>query len=346
MVTAAAYAVTSSTSPFEKTTIERRELGPLDVLIEIKFVGICHSDIHTAHDEWAGTHYPFVPGHEITGVVVAVGPDVTRHQVGDRVGVGVFVDSCGECDACRGGEEPFCLNGATTTYNSKGRDGEWTQGGYSTHIVVTEHFVLSMPDGLELDTAAPLLCAGVTLYSPLAHWGAGPGKKVAIAGMGGIGHIGVKIAHAMGAEVTVLSKSLAKKDDGLKFGADHYYATSDPATFTQLRGEFDLIANTVSAKLDFDAYMSMLAIGGTLVELGLPEEPIEVDAFSLVRNRRILAGSLVGGVAQTQEMLNFCAEQGIAAEIEVISANEIDEAYRRVIAGDVRYRFVIDVATI
>ncbi|AOW93247.1 alcohol dehydrogenase [Rhodococcus sp. WMMA185] len=345
MVSVAAYAVTSSTSPFEKTTIERRELGPLDVLIEIKFVGICHSDIHTARDEWMGTHYPFVPGHEISGVVVAVGPDVTRHRVGDRVGVGVYVDSCGECDACRDGEEPFCFNGATGTYNSKGRDGEWTLGGYSTHIVVTERFVLSIPDGLELDAAAPLLCAGITLYSPLAHWGVGPGKKVAVAGMGGLGHIGVKIAHAMGAEVTVLSRSLGKKVDGLRFGAEHYYATSDPATFEQLRGRFDLIANTVSANLDIDAYMSMLGIDGTLVELGLPEKPIEVAAFSLARNRRSLAGSLVGGIAQTQQMLNFCAEHSIAAEIEVVSASGIDEAYRRVIAGDVRYRFVIDAST-
>ncbi|WP_072690687.1 NAD(P)-dependent alcohol dehydrogenase [Rhodococcus marinonascens] len=346
MVTAAAYAVTSSTSPFEKTTIERRELGPLDLLIEIKFAGICHSDIHTAHDEWAGTHYPLVPGHEIAGVVSAVGSDVTRHQVGDRVGVGCFVDSCGECDACRTDDEQYCFNRATGTYNSKGRDGEWTQGGYSTHIVTTERFVLSIPDGLELDVAAPLLCAGITLYSPLAHWGAGPGKKVAVVGMGGLGHVGVKIAHAMGAEVTVLSRSLAKKGDGLKFGADDYYATSDPATFEQLRGKFDLIVNTVSANLDIDAYISMLAINGTLVELGLPEKPIEVGAFSLVRNRRSLAGSLVGGIAETQEMLHFCAEHGIAAEIEVISASEIDEAYDRVLASDVRYRFVIDIATI
>ncbi|KXX56490.1 NAD(P)-dependent alcohol dehydrogenase [Rhodococcus sp. LB1] len=346
MVTAAAYAVTSSEGAFEKTAIERRELGPLDILIEIKFAGICHSDIHTARNEWGSTHYPVVPGHEIAGVVSAVGSDVTKHRVGDRVGVGCFVDSCGECDACRADEEQYCVNRVTGTYNAKGRDGEWTQGGYSTHIVVTERFVLSIPDGLDLDVAAPLLCAGITLYSPLAHWGAGMGKKVAVVGMGGLGHVGVKIAHAMGAEVTVLSQSLGKKDDGLKFGADHYYATSDPSTFTQLRGKFDLIVNTVSVNLDIDAYMSMLAINGTLVELGLPEKPIEVRAFSLAANRRSLAGSMVGGIAQTQEMLDFCAEHGIGAEIEVISADEIDGAYDRVVGSDVRYRFVIDTATI
>ncbi|MFD4368606.1 NAD(P)-dependent alcohol dehydrogenase [Rhodococcus sp. NPDC058521] len=346
MVTAAAYAVTSAGSAFEKTTIERRDLGPLDILIDIEFAGICHSDIHTARNEWGGTRYPVVPGHEIAGIVAAVGSDVTKHKVGDRVGVGCFVDSCGECDACRADEEQYCFAGVTATYNSRGRDGERTQGGYSTHVVVTERFVVSIPDGLELDVAAPLLCAGITLYSPLAHWGAGPGKKVAIIGMGGLGHVGVKIAHAMGAEVTVLSQSLSKQDDGRRFGADGYYATSDPATFQDLKGKFDLILNTVSVNLDVDAYVSLLAINGTLVELGLPEKPIEVRAFSLAANRRSLAGSMVGGIAQTQEMLNFCAEHGIGAEIEVIGADDIDSAYERVIASDVRYRFVIDTATI
>lgn len=346
MVTAAAYAVTSADSTFEKTSLERRELGPLDVLIEIEFAGICHSDIHAARNEWGGTRYPLVPGHEIAGVVSAVGADVTRHRVGDRVGVGCFVDSCGECEACEADQEQFCVRGVTATYNAKGRDGERTQGGYSTHIVVTEAFVVSIPDGLELDVAAPLLCAGVTLYSPLTHWGAGPGKKVAIIGMGGLGHVGVKIAHAMGAEVTVLSQSLSKEADGRRFGADAYFATSDPDTFGQLRERFDLILNTVSVNLDIDAYMSLLAIDGTLVELGLPEKPIEVRAFSLAKNRRSLAGSMVGGLAETQEMLNFCAEHGIGADVEVIAADQIDAAYERVLASDVRYRFVIDAATI
>ncbi|MCY4669178.1 MAG: NAD(P)-dependent alcohol dehydrogenase, partial [Rhodococcus sp.] len=234
----------------------------------------------------------------------------------------------------------------TGTYNATDRDGERTQGGYSTHIVVTEHFVLSIPEGIELDVAAPLLCAGITLYSPLRHWNAGPGKKVAIIGFGGLGHVGVKIAKALGAEVTVLSQTLGKKDDGLRLGADHYYATNDRETFKALRGEFDLILNTVSVNLDIDAYMSLLAINGTLVELGLPEKPIEVRAFSLAANRRSLAGSMVGGIPQTQEMLDFCAEHGIGAEIELIPASDINDAYERVIKSDVRYRFVIDTATI
>ncbi|QNG19904.1 NAD(P)-dependent alcohol dehydrogenase [Rhodococcus triatomae] len=346
MVSAAAYAVTAPDSPFEKTTVDRRELGPLDVLVEIKYAGICHSDIHTARNEWGGTRYPVVPGHEIAGIVAEVGSEVTRFEVGDRVGVGCFVDSCGECEPCLAGEEQYCVVGVTGTYNARGRDGERTQGGYSTHIVVTERFVVSVPDGLGLDVAAPLLCAGITLYSPLAHWGAGPGKKVAVIGMGGLGHVGVKIAHAMGAEVTVLSQSLGKKDDGLRFGADDYRATADPETFRDLRGRFDLILNTVSVNLDIDAYMSLLAINGTLVELGLPEKPIEVRAFTLAANRRSLAGSMVGGIAQTQEMLDFCARHGIGAEIEVIPASGIDAAYERVVASDVRYRFVIDASTI
>ena len=346
MVTAAAYAATSADGPLEKTTVERRELGPLDILIDIKFAGICHSDIHTARNEWGGAKYPIVPGHEIAGVVAAVGSDVTKHKVGDRVGVGCFVDSCGECDACLAGEEQYCRKGVTGTYNATGRDGERTQGGYSTHIVVTEHFVLSIPEGIELDVAAPLLCAGITLYSPLRHWNAGPGKKVAIIGFGGLGHVGVKIAKALGAEVTVLSQTLGKKEDGLGLGADHYYATNDRETFKARRGEFDLILNTVSVNLDIDAYMSLLAINGTLVELGLPEKPIEVRAFSLAANRRSLAGSMVGGIPQTQEMLDFCAEHGIGAEIELIPASDINDAYERVIKSDVRYRFVIDTATI
>ncbi|NMM83874.1 alcohol dehydrogenase [Rhodococcus sp. SRB_17] len=346
MVTAAAYAATSADGPLEKTTIDRRELGPLDILIDIKFAGICHSDIHSARNEWGGARYPLVPGHEIAGVVAAVGSEVSKHKVGDRVGVGCFVDSCGECDMCLAGEEQYCRTGVTATYNAKGRDGERTQGGYSTNIVVTEHFVLSIPDGIELDVAAPLLCAGITLYSPLRHWNAGPGTKVAIIGFGGLGHVGVKIAKAMGAEVTVLSQSLSKQEDGFRLGADHYYATKDTETFKTLRGQFDLILNTVSVNLDIDAYMSLLALNGTLVELGLPEKPIEVRAFSLAANRRSLAGSMVGGIPQTQEMLDFCAEHGIGAEIEVIPASDINAAYERVIKSDVRYRFVIDTATI
>ncbi|MCA1005956.1 NAD(P)-dependent alcohol dehydrogenase [Rhodococcus hoagii] len=342
---ASAYAAPSADAPLEKTTIERRDVGPRDVLIEIKYAGICHSDIHTARNEWGGTSYPVVPGHEIAGIVAQVGSDVSKHAVGDRVGVGCFVDSCRTCASCEAGEEQYCENGVVDTYNTVGRDGKITAGGYSTHIVVDEDFVLSIPDGLALDVAAPLLCAGITLYSPLAHWGAGPGKKVAIVGMGGLGHVGVKIAHAMGAEVTVLSQTLSKKDDGLRFGADHYYATAEKETFKALRGQFDLILNTVSVNLDMDRYLSLLAVNGTLVELGLPENPISVRGFSLLKNRRSLAGSLVGGIPQTQEMLNFCAEHGIGAEIEVIPADRINDAYDRVVASDVRYRFVIDAST-
>ncbi|MBY6413697.1 NAD(P)-dependent alcohol dehydrogenase [Rhodococcus sp. BP-252] len=345
MTSATAYTATAADAPLEKVTIERRELGPNDVLIDVKFAGICHSDIHTARNEWGGTSYPVVPGHEIAGIVAEVGSDVTKHKVGDRVGVGCFVDSCGKCDACLAGEEQYCFEGVIATYNSKLPDGSITQGGYSTQIVVTEGFVLRIPDGIELDVAAPLLCAGITLYSPLKHWGAGPGKKVAIIGMGGLGHVGVKIAHAMGAEVTVLSQTLSKEEDGRRLGADHYYATSDKATFKKLRGQFDLIINTVSAKIDMDRHMSLLAINGSLVILGLPSEPIEVRGFTLAANRRSLAGSMVGGIPETQEMLDFCAEHKIGAEIETIPADKINEAYERVLKSDVRYRFVIDAKT-
>jgi len=344
--TVPAYAATSATAPLEPTTIERRDVGPHDVLIDIAYAGICHSDIHTARGEWGGIDYPLVPGHEIAGVVREVGPEVTRHAVGDHVGVGCFVDSCRECDNCRAGQENYCLKGETGTYNGVGRDGKPTAGGYSTAIVVDEHYVLRIPAGLGLDVAAPLLCAGVTLYSPLRHWGVGPGTKVAIVGLGGLGHMGVKIAHAMGAEVTVLSQSLKKQEDGLRLGADHYYATSDPETFTALANEFHLIVNTVSANLDLAAYLGLLRLDGTLVEVGLPENPLTVPGFALLTNRRNLSGSKIGGIAETQEMLDFCAEHGFGADVEIIAADRINEAYERVVASDVRYRFVIDVSTL
>ena len=345
MLTVTAYAAPAADAPLEKTTIERRDLGPLDVLIEIRYAGICHSDIHTVRDEWGGTRFPVVPGHEITGIVTGVGPDVTRHAVGDRVGVGCMVDSCGTCPPCTGGREQYCESGATFTYNSIGRDGRLTHGGYSTHVVVTEGFVVSIPDSLALDVAAPLLCAGVTTYSPLRHWGAGPGSRVAVVGMGGLGHVAVKIAHALGAEVTVLSQSLGKRDDGIRFGADHYRATADRTVFKELRGTFDLILNTVSVDLDLDAYLGLLDLDGTLVMLGLPEKPMSVGGFSLTGKRRSLSGSNIGGIPETQEMLDFCADRSIAAEIEVIAAEQINEAYERVLRSDVRYRFVIDAAT-
>ncbi|WP_030934136.1 NAD(P)-dependent alcohol dehydrogenase [Streptomyces sp. NBC_01527] len=345
MTTVAAYAAPAAKAPLERTTIERRAVREFDVLIDIKFAGICHSDIHQAREGWGQAIFPMVPGHEIAGVVSEVGPGVTKFAVGDRVGVGCLVDSCRECDNCKAGLEQHCT-GSVGTYNAIGKDGEPTYGGYSTHVVVDENFVVRIPDGLSLDVAAPLLCAGITTYSPLKQWGAGPGKKVAVIGLGGLGHTAVKIAHALGAEVTVLSQSLRKKDDGLKLGADHYYATSDPKTFEELAGSLDLIVSTVSAPLEFGAYLSLLRTGGALVNVGAPEEPVTLPLFSLIGGNKILAGSAIGGIAETQEMLDFCAEHGIGAEIERIAASEINEAYERVLASDVRYRFVIDAATI
>jgi uncharacterized zinc-type alcohol dehydrogenase-like protein len=342
----AAYAAPAAKAPLERTTIERRAVGEFDVLIDIKFAGICHSDIHQAREGWGEAIFPMVPGHEIAGVVAEVGTGVTKFAVGDRVGVGCMVDSCRECENCLAGHEQYCLKGMVGTYNAVGRDGEPTYGGYSEKVVVDENFVVRIPDGLSLDVAAPLLCAGITTYSPLRHWNAGPGKKVAVVGLGGLGHMAVKIAHAMGAEVTVLSQSLRKKDDGLKLGADHYYATSDPETFKQLTGTFDLIVSTVSAPMDFGALLSLLKVDGALVNVGAPEEPISLNLFSVIGGRKTLAGSMIGGIAETQEMLDFCAGHGIGAEIELIGAQEINEAYERVLSSDVRYRFVIDTATI
>lgn len=342
MSTVSAYAATSATAPLTKTTITRRDPGPYDVAIEIKFAGICHSDIHTVKAEWGQPNYPVVPGHEIAGVVTAVGSEVSAHKVGDHVGVGCFVDSCRECSSCAAGLEQYCTRGAMMTYNSVGRDGEPTYGGYSGAIVVDENYVLHIPDALPLDVAAPLLCAGITLFSPLRHWNAGPGKRVAVIGLGGLGHMGVKLGAAMGAEVSVLSQSLKKMEDGLRLGASSYYATSDPETFRKLRGSFDLILNTVSANLDLSKYLNLLDVDGTLVELGIPEHPMPVPAFALALRRRSLSGSTIGGIAETQEMLNFCAEHGVTPEIEVIEPDYVNEAYERVLASDVRYRFVID----
>ncbi|WP_099040167.1 NAD(P)-dependent alcohol dehydrogenase [Mycobacterium neglectum] len=343
MTTVSAYAAPSATAPLTETTITRRDVGPHDVSFEIHFAGICHSDIHTVRGEWGDIQYPLVPGHEIAGIVTEVGSEVSKFKVGDRVGVGCFVDSCRECAQCRAGEEQYCTNpGMVGTYGGVGRDGEPTQGGYSGAIVVDENYVLNIPDSLPLDAAAPLLCAGITLYSPLRHWNAGPDTSVAVVGLGGLGHMGVKLAHAMGAKVTVLSQSLKKMEDGLRLGADEYYATSDPATFETLADSFDLILNTVSANLDLNAYLGLLKTDGTLVELGMPEHPMSVIAPALVRGRRRLAGSMIGGIAETQEMLDFCAEHDVRPEIEVITPDYINEAYQRVLSSDVRYRFVIN----
>jgi len=346
MTTVAAYAAPAAKAPVERTTIERRAVREFDVLIDIKFAGICHSDIHQAREGWGEAIFPMVPGHEIAGIVSEVGPGVTKFRVGDRVGVGCMVDSCRECDNCKAGLEQYCTGGNVGTYNALDKDGEPTYGGYAEKIVVDENYVLGIPEGISLDVAAPLLCAGITTYSPLKHWNAGPGKKVAIIGMGGLGHMGVKIAHALGAEVTVLSQTLSKKEDGLKLGADHYYATSDPKTFEELRGSLDLIISTVSAPLNLGAYLSLLKTDGALVNVGAPEEPVSLNLFSVIGGRKTLAGSGIGGIRETQEMLDFCAEHGFGAEIELISADQINEAYERVLASDVRYRFVIDTATI
>jgi uncharacterized zinc-type alcohol dehydrogenase-like protein len=344
--TARALQAPSAKAPLEPTTIERRALGATDVAIDVKFCGICHSDIHQVEGDWGRGLFPMVPGHEIAGVVTAVGAEVTRFAEGDRVGVGCFVDSCGECEWCVAGEEQFCRKGVVATYNGIGYDGERTLGGYSTHIVVDERFVLRIPDALALDVAAPLLCAGITMYNPLKRWGAGPGRSVAIVGMGGLGHVGVQLAAAMGAEVTVLSQTLSKEADGRRFGATGYHATSDKDTFKSLRGRFDLIVNTVSANLPLDAYLGLLKPRGAMVSVGLPTEPDRVHAGSLIGRDRVLAGSNVGGLALHQEMLDFCAEHGVAAEIEVIGGEGVNEAYPRVVRSDVRYRFVIDVGTL
>ena len=278
--------------------------------------------------------------------MVEVGPDVTKHAVGDRVGVGTIVNSCRECDNCRAGEEQYCLQGNTQAYCSVDRDGTITQGGYSTHVVVDEDFVLHIPDSLDFSKVAPLLCAGITTYSPLRHWQTGPGTSVAVVGMGGLGHLAVKLAHAMGAEVTVLSQTLSKRDDGLRYGADAYYATSDPDTFDHLANSFDLIINTVSAPVDLNAHLRLLRRNGTLVSVGAPSEPLPIAVFSLFGNRRSFAGSSTGGLAETQEMLDFCAEHSIEPETELIDVSAINDAYERVLRSDVRYRFVIDATSL
>jgi uncharacterized zinc-type alcohol dehydrogenase-like protein len=344
--TARAVGAPAPTAPLEPLQIERRAVGPKDVRIDIRYCGICHSDIHFTRGEWGKVPYPAVPGHEIAGVIAEVGSEVTKFAPGDRVGVGCMVNSCRECENCQKGDEQYCLPGNTQTYGSVDRDGTVTYGGYSDHVVVDEDFVLRIPEGLALDVAAPLLCAGITTYSPLRHWGAGRGSRVAVVGLGGLGHMALKLAKAMGAEVTVLSQSLRKKDDGLRLGADGYYATSDDATFTELAGRFDLIINTVSAKVDIGRFLGLLKTDGALVNVGAPPEPLPVPVFPLLMQRRAFAGSMIGSIRETQEMLDFCAEHGIGADIEVISADRINEAWERVLRSDVRYRFVIDSSTL
>jgi uncharacterized zinc-type alcohol dehydrogenase-like protein len=326
MSTVTAYATTGPHVPFARTTIERRDLGPHDVRIAIAYAGICHSDIHTARNEWGPATFPLVPGHEIAGVVEAIGDSVTSFAVGDRVGVGCLVDSCGECRHCLAGNEQFC-RASVGTYNDTGRDGLPTAGGYSTHIVVSDRFVLRIPDALGLDVAAPLLCAGITTYSPLRHWNAGAGTRVGVVGLGGLGHMAVKFAKALGSEVTVLTRTLDKADDARRLGADAVHATSDRATFKALRDSFDLVINTVSAGIDVDGHLRMLDADGVFVNVGAPVEPLSLQVFSLIGNRRSFAGSPIGGIPETQEMLDVAAAHGCGADIETIGADGIDAAY-------------------
>ncbi len=344
--TTPALATSGPRQPFETVQLERRDLRDDDILIDIRYAGICHSDIHTVRDEWGAAHYPLTPGHEIAGVVAAVGPGVTLHKVGDRVGVGCMVDSCGECEQCKDGFEQFCTKPAVFTYNTPDYDGAITQGGYARQIVVTERFALRIPDGLELDVAAPLLCAGITTYSPLKRWGAGPGTAVAVVGVGGLGHLGVKLAAALGARVSTISRTMDKAGDAEALGSTRHIASSDPDAMRAARGTFDVILNTVSADLDMEAYLGLLKPNGVLVNVGLPNGRYAVRPGVLIGRNRVLAGSNIGGLAQTQEMLDFCAEHGIGATIETIPADAVDAAYDKVVAGEVRYRYVIDTATI
>ncbi len=347
MLRTPAYAAPSAHDALAPITIERREPRAHEVLIDILYCGVCHSDLHQVRDEWGGAIFPMVPGHEIVGRVAAVGAGVTRHKVGDAVGVGCFVDSCRECTQCRAGEEQYCEQGMTATYNDRERGSDVpTHGGYSTRIVVDEQYVLRIPDGIALERAAPLLCAGITTYSPLRHFGVAPGDRVAVVGLGGLGHMAVKLARAMGAEVTVLSTSEAKRADAMTLGAHAFLSTRERSMFRQHAGTFDYIVDTVSAQHDYNAYLNLLKVDGTMILLGIPEDPTPVGAFSLVTKRRRLAGSMIGGIRETQEMLDFCAEHGVAADVEIIDIAEINRAYERMLAGDVRYRFVIDTATL
>lgn len=347
MIPVHGYASTQAKGPLTLYEFERREPLDHDVVIDIQYCGICHSDIHQVSDEWGGSTFPMVPGHEIAGIVSQVGTNVSRYKVGERVGVGCFVDSCRKCSPCRDGLEQYCVEGCTLTYNDVERDGKTsTQGGYSNKIVVNEDYVLKIPNDLPLPRAAPLMCAGITLYSPLMHWNAGPGKKVAIIGLGGLGHMGVKIAHALGAEVTVLSHSLNKQEDGRRMGADHFFATSDPRTFEKLKGSFDMIINTVSVELDVNSYLNLLRLDGTMVIVGLPEKELSFGASSLTIARRRLAGSVIGGIHETQEMLEFCEKHKIYCDVELTPIQKVNEAYQRVVNSDIKYRFVIDMKSL
>lgn len=347
MTTVKAYAAQKAKDPLAPFQIERRPPGPNDVEIDIKYCGICHSDVHQARNEWGGSTFPMVPGHEITGIVKKVGSAVSRFKVGDKVGVGCFVDSCRICSPCKQGLQQYCDKGMNLTYNGVEKDGKTpTFGGYSTLIVVDENYVLRIPDNIPLDKAAPLLCAGITTYSPLKHWKIKPGDKVAVVGLGGLGHMAIKIAAAMGAEVFVLSRSDKKKKDALRFGAKHFINTTDKEVFNQYNSQFDLMINTAAGNTDLNLYASLLKLDGTMVLIGVPEKPSPLNPMPLIQKRRRLAGSLIGGIKENQEMLDFCGKHQIAADIELIPAEKINEAYDRMIKGDVCYRFVIDAGSL
>jgi uncharacterized zinc-type alcohol dehydrogenase-like protein len=342
-----AYAAPSAKAPLVPTVISRRELRPSDVLIDIKYAGICHSDIHQAREEWFTSIFPMVPGHEIAGIVTEVGSDVVKYQVGDRVGIGCYVDSCRECSCCAVGQQSYCKGHVAATYNGYEADKTTpTYGGYSTHIVADENYVMRIPDSLALDVAAPLLCAGITLYQPLAEWKAGPGVRVGIVGLGGLGHMGVKIAAAMGADVTLISHSPGKEEDGYRLGATNFLLSSDRQAMKAARDSLDLVVNTASAVTNLDPYMRLLDLDGTMVSVGLPEAALTVSPFVLIERRRRLAGSNNGGIPQTQEMLDFCGRHDLGCDIETIAVQQVNEAWDRVVASDVKYRFVIDTATL
>ena len=342
-----AYAAQNETTPLAPFDFSRREPGAHDVQIEILYCGVCHSDIHQVRNEWGGSRYPMVPGHEIVGRITKVGAHVKNFKVGDLAGVGCFVDSCRVCDNCKEGIEQYCENGMVGTYNGVEKDGVTpTYGGYSTLIVVDEQYTLKVSDKLPLERVAPLLCAGITTYSPLKHVGVKKGDRVAVLGLGGLGHMAVKFAVSFGAEVTMLSSSPSKKADAEKLGAHHFALTSDKETMKGLQNHFDVILNTVSAQHDYSIYLNLLRTNGTMIVVGVPPSPSQVPAFSLIAKRRSIIGSLIGGIKETQEMLDYCAEHNISSEVEVIPIQQINEAYERMIKGDVRYRFVIDIASL
>ena len=347
MPSAKAYAAFKAKQPLGPFDLERREPGPHDVVIDILYCGVCHSDLHQVREEWDPVNFPIVPGHEIVGKVEKAGSSVKKFKMGDTVGVGVFVDTCRNCASCKEGLEQYCEGTIIWTYGGVEKEtGKPTYGGYSTRIVADENYVLRIPPPLKLEHAAPLLCAGITTYSPLRHWGAGPGKKVGVLGLGGLGHMAVKLAVGLGAEVTVLSSTDKKREDAKRLGAHHYAVTSDPQTFQKLANSLHLIIDAVSADHDFTKYMDLLKRDGTLVLVGLPSKSPAIRAFALTTKRRAVAGSQVGSIRETQEMLDFCAQKGIGADVEVIPMQKIDEAFERLLKNDIRYRFVIDMASL